>query len=84
MKISKFPGHEIPFCIKMNHIRQASCHVDSPVTERTEFDQEQVHSRSKCEFILKKKKNSTGRLDVGEWNFIIMGKFGSKLHDDRI
>ncbi|XP_065057900.1 uncharacterized protein LOC135685764 isoform X2 [Rhopilema esculentum] len=61
-------GHEIPFCIKMNHIRQASCNVDSPVTERTEFDPEQVHSRSKCEFILKKKKNSTGRLDVDSPN----------------
>eukprot|EP00795_Rhopilema_esculentum_P017584 gene17584-9219_t len=77
-------GHEIPFCIKMNHIRQASCNVDSPVTERTEFDPEQVHSRSKCEFILKKKKNSTGRLDVGEFDFIIMVKFVSKLYDNGI
>ena len=62
-----FQGHEIPFCIKMNHMKQANINLDSPIVDRSEFIEERSFLRSKCEFILKKKKSSASRLEVGKW-----------------
>lgn len=62
--IFSLPGHEIPFCIKMNHARQSNARTS--LSESEDVDGQCFSSGPKCEFILKKKKNAVGRLISGK------------------
>eukprot|EP00794_Sanderia_malayensis_P000086 gene86-686_t len=61
-------GHEIPYCIKMNHVRQSNANSPnaSPLPDN-ELNLKPESPKSRCEFILKKKKDSRPRIEFGEF-----------------
>ena len=61
-------GHEFPFAIKMNHMREAATQDEDGFAN--DFNQlpcmDPLSPESQCQFILKKTKKSTNRVTLGK------------------
>lgn len=63
------PGHEFPFAIKMNHVREASLTDEDGFP--FDFDQQlpsmdPLSPETQCQFILKRNRKIPNRISIGE------------------